>query len=132
MWKFANGYEFGPRDLYCKEICEKVDNEEEAVYNIAEERKEEDSVLVEDSDDEDTDSVLEERPHGGKHYGRHYTNKLFSRWVSFLERGCKDDSTSQVSVKHVVITTHHFQNKFIYCERIKTNASTTSELMKMQ
>lgn len=107
-YEFENGYSFCPLELY-------QNNDECGKSEFDEHESNDKNVEVEqqaaDAHNDNDDDHAHDSSQGGT------TNARFSSWVQHLECGCKSDSC-RVRRETTLIQPYHFQNEFLYCERI--------------
>lgn len=123
-YKFANGYSFRVVDLY--RSCDDNGASSCDADKIEVQKKEDDVSSALQADDNistspDSDNEIGTQDnrdnHGGSSTGGRTYNARFSEWLDHLECSCQSDSYT-VWRDTVVVQKHHFQNQFLFCQRI--------------
>ena len=142
VYNFSNGYSFRPLDLYenmTKSLSKENENSNDVSVGEAESVIEGEGTACSnvdressstsqtslgddksitgncDDDDDDDDSST-----GHQNIGKGRTsNARFSKWLDHLECGCLSGNCI-VRRETIEIQRHHFQNQFLFCERISS------------
>lgn len=103
VYEFENGYSFRLVDL----LSTGDNNNDDNKTNVSDDEQVEAIPTRTDSDGDC----------GCDHSGGYTDNVRFSQWVQHLECGCRSD-TCRVRRETIQIQRHHFQNQFLFCERL--------------
>lgn len=107
VYEFRNGYSFRLIDLMKRTSRNEDDETDDVEVSTGESEK---SATI--------SSVQGGAIYCCSHSGACTDNARFSSWVDHLESGCTS-KTCRVRRETIEIQRHHFQNEFLFCERIK-------------
>lgn len=122
QYEFPNGYSFELAELYSDETTSETDDDAEGTDN---------DNHGEGSDDIDDTGFMEpaQDEFSSRSIDNHHsrtTNARFSSWVQHLERGCVCEHV-EVTRETINVQSRHFQNQYLFCQRITTTTTSTVE-----